>query len=80
MTLIEDIYHQRRAFLRRNTGEPNLLLVPYEQRHQLLGELVERFAPISSAENIHFNGMKLVYVNQKEISHVTVAISVASLK
>lgn len=80
MKLIEDIYHQRVSFLRRNMGEPDILLVPYNQKHQLLGELLEKYAPIHTAEDLRFMGMKLVYVYPEAIKHVTVVMSAAQVK
>lgn len=79
MSLIEAVYRQRVEFLRRDLSEPDMLLVPYDKKHKLLGEIWEAFHPdMRSLDNISLMGMRLIYVDC--ISEPIVALSASRLK
>jgi len=78
MNLIERVYHQRIEFLRRNIKEPDILLVLYGERHRLLGEIADKYSPITLfPDRVTLMGMRLIYV--EGLKEVTVALTADQL-
>lgn len=61
-SLLEQIYHQRTEFLRRNLT-PTTVLVPFELRYQLLGEAFDRYgiAKHEPGNKIGVMGLRVVF-------------------
>lgn len=79
MRLLENIHLQRIEFLRRNISAPDLLLVPYRQKHQLLGELVDKYQPVNlSVMNLHVMEMLVIFTDS--IPSAAVALSAECLR
>lgn len=74
--MLTDIYRKRMEFLKRDMGTPDLLIVPIQKKFELLGECGLNFPCVAlSDDNLHIYDMLVLFVNQKEMSTVKVALS-----
>ena len=71
MTLLEQIAQQRIRFLRKNYPAPNLVVIPYELRHQFMGEVMD-FHQVASREQLTVMGMAVAYAHN--VPRVQVAL------
>ena len=80
MKIMEDVYRKRVEFLKRNIGEPDLVVVPMAKRYELLGESLDvSRLTITGAENLHLYGMQVIFVDQRGVDKVLVAMTSAAL-
>ena len=75
MKLLEQIGRQRYEFLRRNLT-PTVVLVPYEVRHQLLGEAFDTYGIVNHKPNDRIGVMGMRVVFSHDIARVEVLMGI----
>ena len=70
-TLLEQIYRQRHEFLRRDL-RPAVVLLPYEMRYQLLGEIADTYGFIDHKPDNRVSVMGMRVVFSHDVNHLEV--------
>ena len=75
MTLLEQIARQRHEFLRQQLT-PTVVLVPFEMRHQLLGEAFDTYGIADHKPNNRIGVMGMRVVFSQDVSRLEVLMGI----